>query len=147
MATGKVDVTKIITKLDFLKQEVADEAEIMINQAAQIGAEVARRTLQEATTKYGIERWSRGQGNGPGRDDTGSMVDNLEALPPRVTKGKVEAAFGWTRGKTKKYYKYQEEGTAKIKAALSLFAGRTAILNELPRLERNMKQRIRGKMK
>ena len=147
MATVTVDVTKMITKLDFLTQAVADEAEIMINQAAKIGADTAKRTLEQAVTKYGTERYARGQGNGPGRDDTGSMIDSLQALPPKVTKGKIEVAFGWGRGKTKKYYKFQEYGTAKIKAALSLFAGRTAILNELPRLENNMKQRIRGKMK
>lgn len=147
MAVVTIDVTKMITKLDFLTQSVADEAEVMINQAAQIGAEVAKRTLQESVTKYGTQRYSHGRGNGPGRDDTGSMVDSLQALPPKVTKGKIEVAFGWAKGKEKKYYKFQEYGTKKIKAALSLFSGRTAVVNELPRLERNMKQRIQRKMK
>jgi hypothetical protein len=67
-------------------------------------------------------------------------------LKPVVKAGEVLASFGWGRGRSKTYYKYQEYGTGKIKAANSLLTGQRAVLRELPRLERNMKARIRRRL-
>lgn len=75
------------------------------------------------------------------------MIEDISAYDPQVSNTKLSLKFGWGRGKTKEYYKYQEYGTSKIQAALSLLDGRMAIINELPRLERNMKARIRRKTK
>jgi hypothetical protein len=144
MATAKVDIKKMLIKLDLLDETVAQEVRVMTFQAAEIGAEAARKKLINSTTKWGRKRFAEGRGASAGRDDTGSMIAGLQA---HISPSKTEARFGWARGETKKYYKYQEYGTAKIKAALSLFEGRTAVLNELPRLTKNMKARIARKTK
>lgn len=144
MATAKVDVSGALNKLDLLSDTVAHEARVMVAQAAEIGAEVARKKLISSTTKWGEKRFAMGRGASAGRDDTGSMIADLQA---HVSPSGTQARFGWTRGMVKPYYKFQEYGTTKIKAALSLFEGRTTVLNELPRLEHNMKQRIARKMK
>lgn len=147
MATSKTDVTRLVTKFNFLEQTIADEIEVMLVQAAEIGTEVAQKSLDLAVTPYGSKRFAGGRGNSAGRNDTGSMINDLRAMPPRVTMGKVEVQFGWGRGRSKKYYKYQEEGTSKIRGAFSLLDGKRAILNALPRLEKNMKARVSRKMK
>lgn len=147
MATTKVDISGALAKLDLLNEVVAEEAELMIKQATDLAVDVAKRKLVASTTKWGQKRFSEGRGASAGRDDTGSMIEDLQAYDFKVSEGKIEARFGWGAGKTKKYYKYQEYGTAKIKAALSLFEGRTAIINELPRLAKNMEARIARKMK
>lgn len=147
MATTKVDITEMLIKFDLLNEVVAQEAEIMIMQATKLAAEASRRKLIASTTRWGQKRFSEGRGASAGRDDTGSMIENLQSYDFKVSKGKIEARFGWGPGRTKKYYKYQEYGTAKIKAALSLFDGRTTMSNELPRLINNMKARIARKMK
>lgn len=151
MATTTVDVTNLILKFNFLEQVVADELENMLMQAAEIGAETARASLDVAETNYGRYRMSIGRGNTAGRNDTGSMINDLRALPPKVSEGKVEVKFGWGRGRSKGYYDIQEEGSDKfnthITGAHSLLDGKRAVLNELPRLERNMKARISRKMK
>jgi hypothetical protein len=147
MATAKVDITNLLIKLDLLNETVAQEAELMIKQVTELAAEVARKKLISSTTKWGRKRFSEGRGASDGRDDTGSMIADLQAYDFKVSEGLIEARFGWGPGKAKKYYKYQEYGTAKIKAALSLFEGRTAMVNEMPRLIKNMKARIARKMK
>ena len=147
MSTAKTDVTRLVTKFNFLEQAIADELEVMIIQAAEIGAETARKSLDLAVTPYGLKRFSAGQGNSAGRNDTGSMIEDLKAFKPRVTKQKVEVEFGWKGNGDKKYYKFQEEGTSKIRGAFSLMDGKRAVLNALPRLEKNMKARVSRKMK
>lgn len=147
MATTRVDISGFLNKLDLLNEVVAEEAEKLIEEATEIAVDVAKRKLVDSTTKWGQKRFAAGRGASAGRDDTGSMIDNLTAYDFKVSAGKIEARFGWGPGRSKKYYKYQEYGTAKIKAALSLFEGRTAMLNELPRLSKNMKARIARKMK
>ena len=147
MATMKVDITKALDKLDLTKQVAITEGEVMIMQATEIGAAAARTALDLAETEYGRYRMSIGKGNSSGRNDTGSMINDLRALDPKISDDKVEAKFGWGRGRSKKYYEAQENGTAKIAAAHSLLDGERAILNELPRLERNMKSRISRRTK
>lgn len=147
MATTKLDVSKFLQKMNLSEKAVLQEAQVMLNEAAIIGEEVAKRSLDLAVTKYGQERWGRGQGNSPGRNDTGSMIDNLKVIDGKITPaGSAEIKLGWGRGRSKKYYKYQEQGTAKIRGVFSLFDARTAILNELPRLAKNMKARVSRKV-
>lgn len=147
MAKTRVDIAKGIAKLDLTSSVAQQEATVLLEQAAQIGVDVAQRKLVLSTTKWGTKRFNSGRGASAGRDDSGSMIDNLRADKVDVSSGKLEVKFGWGRGRTKNYYKYQEYGSKKIKAALSLFEGRTAVLNELPRLELNMKARIKRKVK
>lgn len=139
MTTVKINLRRI-------EGIIQQEAIILAEQAAKIGEEAAKRRLDLAVTRYGVKRFSSGRGGSAGRNDTGSMISNLRALKPVVKAGEIIAKFGWGQGRSKKYYKYQEEGTAKIRAANSLLAGRRAVLNELPRLERNMKARIRRRL-
>jgi len=139
MSTVKINVKRI-------EGIIQQEAMILAEQAAKIGEEAARKRLDLSVTRYGIKRFSSGRGGSAGRNDTGSMISNLRALKPIVKAEQIIAKFGWGQGRSKKYYKYQEEGTAKIKAANSLLTGRRAVLNELPRLERNMKARIRRRL-
>jgi hypothetical protein len=139
MTTVRINIANI-TKV--LQEEALKTAE----QASQIGEQKARQTLDLAVTPYGRKRLAKGRGRSAGRNDTGSMIDNLRALRPVVKAQEVLASFGWGRGRSKRYYKFQEEGTGRIRAANSLLSGRRAIMNELPRLERNMKARIRRRL-
>lgn len=139
MATVKINLSRI-------EGIIQQEAIILAEQAAKIGEEASRSALDAAITRYGAKRFASGRGGSAGRNDTGSMISNLRALKPIVKGEEIIAKFGWGQGRSKKYYKYQEEGTAKIKAANSLLNGKRAVLNELPRLQRNMKARIRRRL-
>ena len=139
MTTVKINVAKIT-------DAITKEAEVMAEQAAKIGQDAARNALNLATTPHGRKRFASGRGGSDGRNDTGSMIDNLRASRAEVKGNEVIAKFGWGRGRSKKYYKFQESGTAKIKAANSLLTARRAVLNELPRLEKNMKARVRYRL-
>lgn len=146
MATAKINVVNMMKKLDLAVEVVQDEAIVLLEQAAVIGRDAARNALNLAETPYGRKRFASGRGGSAGRNDTGSMINNLQALEPVIKANEISIKFGWGRGRSKAYYKFQEEGTAKIRAANSLLSGRRAILNNLPRLEKNMKQRIRRKL-
>jgi hypothetical protein len=135
MTTVRINIANI-TKV--LKEEALKTAE----QASQIGEKAARKKLDDSITRYGLKRFAAGRGQSAGRNDTGSMINALRALKPVVKAEEVLASFGWGRGRSKRYYKFQEEGTGRIKAANSLLTGKRAVLNELPRLEKNMKARI-----
>lgn len=139
MTTVRINIAQITKTIE-------EEALKTAIQASEIGERAAREALDRAVTPYGRKRFSSGRGGSAGRNDTGSMINALRALKPVVKAGEVLASFGWGRGRSKAYYKYQENGTRKIKAANSLLTGRKAVMNELPRLERNMKQRIRRKL-
>lgn len=144
--TIKVDTTAMLKKLDLALETVQDEAIVLLAEAAKIGQDASRAALDNAVTRYGSKRFGFGRGNSAGRNDTGSMISSLRALEPVVKLNEISAKFGWGRGRSKKYYGYQEEGTAKIKAANSLLTGQRAVLDNLPRLEKNMKARIRRKV-
>lgn len=139
MATVKINIGNITSVIN-------DELMKTAEQAAKIGEEAARQKLDLSITPYGQKRFASGRGGSAGRNDTGSMINALRALPPVVKAGEVMAKFGWGRGRSKKYYKYQEDGTSKIRAANSLLSGKQAVLAEMPRLTRNMKQRVRRRL-
>jgi hypothetical protein len=147
MAKIGVDVSGALAKLKGVAQVELDEAEVLLTQAAEIGVKAARTALDMAETEYGRYRMSIGRGNTAGRNDTGSMINDLRALEPKISEGKAVVQVGWGRGRSKKYYEAQENGTARITGAHSLLDAERAILNELPRLERNMKARISRKTK
>ena len=139
-------MTTIKINLKQIEGIIQQEAMIFAEQAAKIGEQASRSALDASITRYGARRFASGRGGSAGRNDTGSMIKNLLALRPVVRAGEVFAKFGWGPGRSKKYYKYQEQGTAKIRAANSLLTGKRAVLNELPRLQRNMKARIRRRL-
>lgn len=141
-----VDVTAFLDKIDYVSTVVAEEAWRTVEEAAEIGAATARYALDVAETDWGRYRMSIGQGNSAGRNDTGSMINDLEALPVKVKENEVYAEFGWGRGRSQKYYKIQELGSdafnTNIQGAHSLLDGKMAVLNEMPRLLRELKARI-----
>lgn len=146
MATTRVNIAGMLKKLDLTLEVVQDEAIVLLEQAAEIGRDASRNALDLAVTPYGRKRFAKGRGGSAGRNDTGSMINDLQALDPVIKANEISVKFGWGRGRSKAYYKWQEEGTGRIRAANSLLSGRRAVLNQLPRLEKNMKARIRRKM-
>lgn len=147
MAVSKVNVSGMLAKLDLTVATVREEAVVLLEQASEIGRDASRNALNLAVTPYGAKRYASGRGGSAGRNDTGSMINDLRADKVEIKGDELVVKFGWGRGRSKKYYKFQEEGTAKIKAANSLLDGRQEVISQLPRLERNMKARIRRKMK
>jgi hypothetical protein len=147
---ASVDITAFLDKIDYVSEAVAMEAYKTVQEAAEIGAATARYALDIAETDWGRYRMSIGQGNSAGRNDTGSMIHDLEALPVKVTANEVYAEFGWVRGRSQKYYAIQELGddafNTHIQGAHSLLDGRREVLNQMPRLIKNLKQRITRKV-
>lgn len=146
MATSKVNISGMLSKLDLTVETVRQEATVLLRQASEIGRDASRDALNLAITPYGAKRYAAGRGGSAGRNDTGSMIEDLQAGNVDIKNDELVVKFGWGRGRSKKYYKFQEEGTAKIRAANSLLAGRQEVISQLPRLERNMKARIKRKI-
>jgi hypothetical protein len=144
MLNAKLNFSNLTKKLDMTENIVAEQALVMARQAAQIGVDVAQHSLDVSTTKTGEKRWSLGIGFSPGRNLTGSMINDLKILNISRNQYGITAKFGWSEDS---YYQYQELGTQKIRGVFSLFDGRMAILNELPRLKANMLSRIRYRLK
>lgn len=143
----KIDISGMLAKFKNVEDLVLQEAQVLVNQASQVGAEVARYSLNTAITPWGLYRMSINMGNSPGRNDTGEMISKLNAYPGAVTADRAVASFGWRSQGRDEYFRLQELGTEKIEAANSLLDGANAVTNELPRLERNMRQRIARKAK
>lgn len=147
MATStKIDITGAVRKLNLAQQVAVQEAETLVLQAAKIGIEAARGKLDTSYTRGGMRRMARGIGNSAGRNKTGLMINSLKLLGVKTTNSTVGVKLGWSEDS---YFKFQEKGTRgsrAIPAANSLMSGRRAIENELPRLRRNMLQRIRKRV-
>lgn len=161
---GSVEITPLLKKLDKLQAVVREEGKVLVLQASEMGAEVARNKLESEISFWGAERmagrrWggdkkNSGTGRGPGRNDSGRMIDNLKAVPDNSAI-RQRATFGWRQALISAfpYIKYQEEGFNNIISGRwqqGVFAIKDAqkyVREQLPRLEKNMKQRIRGRMK
>ena len=89
-----------------------------LNFIAEQGAQEMQQYIRERGTAYSEYRYSRGQGNSAGREDTGTM---LEAVGYTVTsyKTRVNAEVGWLED-FKKYFDYQERGTRWIEPMYAL---------------------------
>lgn len=145
--TFSVDLTRFLERLEKGVDVVWEEAEVFVQQATEIGAEAARAKLDIAETPYGRYRFNqKNQGRSAGRNDSGNMMDSLQALEPEVTETSVSAQFGWSDSDFEPYFEIQELGYAGIEAAESLLDGALAVEAEAPRLARNMRQRIRRKI-
>lgn len=144
------DTTRLLKKMQEDSGIVLDETYVFLEQLSEIGAEAARTALDRAETDYGIYRMSKSppQGNSTGRNDRGVMINALKAQEPEYTSNyELQASVGWSEDEYQDYFGYQEEGTGRIEAAHSLLDGLMQMEAEAPRLARNMKQRIRRKMK
>lgn len=143
MSTTKVDVTGAVAKLKLSQRIVLEEAKVMLQQATDLGVKTAQEKLRTSTTRHGRWRMSRGIGRGPGREDTGRMIDSVTGYDWVGDDSHVSVRFGWGPGKSRKYFEWQDKGTGRIPAANAMWTAERMILNELPRLKRNMLQRIR----
>lgn len=144
------DITGVISKIDLAKNVAIQQAYIFIDQLTEIGAEAARDALNSATTKYGEKRFSRGQGGSAGRNDEGNMISELKALGSEVDGN--ERVYGQVGWENPEEYFYAQElggggGFGPIPAANSLAAAEIAMRNNVGRLEKNMKERVRYRMK
>lgn len=141
-----IDIKNLSKKLNLAEDVIREELSVLVKEAAEIGAKASRSALDKSTTKWGRYRMSKNppQGNSAGRNDTGEMISKLYAFKPNLGLKNIFIKFGWVA--PKKYYRYQEEGTSRIKAANSLLTGKRAVLNELPRLEAQMRKRFRMRM-
>lgn len=97
-------------------QTVDAVADVMRDEMAN-AAFLQARLLEAAETPFGRERFARGQGNGPGRDDTGNMIDSIEH-EVRVEGNTVIGEWGWDD--PDRYIMIQEHGLARMDAANSL---------------------------
>lgn len=147
-----VNVNNLAKKLKLAEDVVREELTVLLKEASEIGANASKSALDKASTEWGRGRMSgiyRGRpvkihGNSDGRNDTGEMISKLYAFKPNLSLRNIFVKFGWVA--PKKYYRYQEEGTSRIKAANSLLTGKRAVINALPRLEAQMKKRFRMRM-
>lgn len=142
--TTKADITKALNKLDLAKQAIIDEVYVLADQVAEVGIQAARAKLDRSVTKTGKRRMAASPpiGNSAGRNKTGLMIASLRNLGIDATDTNIRAKIGWEENS---YFKFQERGTDRIPAANSLQTARRAMQNEIPRLIRNMRQRIRRK--
>jgi len=146
---AKVDLSTTFKKLDNLSAIEHEEGIKLVEEAAEIGAATARFSLDAAITRYGEYRMSIGRGNSAGRNDTGTMIDGLNAFSANLNPSGPVAKFGWLF--PKKYFEIQEEGSdkfsTKIKGAHSLLDGRRAVVNEISRLATDMEETIARRSK
>lgn len=146
------NITGMVEKLELSRQVVLDQAHVFVNQLTELGAEAARQKLKDEVTRHGNYRMSKNpsQGNSAGRDDTGTMIAGLTAIGSEVDDDdNVYASVGWENPED---YFYAQElggggGYGPIPAANSLFAAEEVMMNNIGRLEKNMKERIRYRTK
>jgi hypothetical protein len=65
---------RMIATIQTTENLFTDTAVEIITESVQEGQALQREILDLATTPYGEERYSRGRGNSPGRNDTGNMI-------------------------------------------------------------------------
>lgn len=112
-----------VALIDELEGRVQTKVQHDVLDSMRFGADLQAAALQAAITTTGT---NRGHGNGPGRDDTGHMIEeltfNVEVLKT-ADETRVTGFHGWKEGH-EKYIDYQEQGT-KGKGGLAKFTART----------------------
>lgn len=104
-------------KIGNIQAETVDAVAGMMREEMPKAAAAQAQILRSATTPFGQERYARGRGNGPGRDDTGNMIDMVE-YDVRVEGDTVIGEWGWDD--PDRYIVIQEHGLGKMEAADSL---------------------------
>jgi hypothetical protein len=141
-----VDITGLLRKEVLVKKVLDEEKKVLVSTAANFGEIAARTTLDLAVTFWGQVRYDMGIGNSSGRNDTGSMINDLKATEPQVDGNVTVAKFGWVSDAVQPYYLEQEFGTAKIRAAMGLNNGLFYVKNKLPIFVNAFKNNVRGKV-
>ena len=131
-----MDISMLERKIARLKVNIADSTEILAEDIAKMGRSRMRYDVTTSRTPWGDFRKSEGRPYA-GRREEDTM---WKAITYRVT-SKV-AEWGWL-GERKKYYKYQEFGTGRIKAMNSLRESRQYVMDRLPKLIKDFESRIK----
>lgn len=102
------DIASMAAKLTVeVERDVFNEAEVIVAQTVEEAANEQRELLRSATTRHGEQRYARGQGRGPGRDDSGTMIDSITVTPPRREGDSVIGEWGWDSPEP--YFETQDE--------------------------------------
>lgn len=141
--TFDLNINKVINKVNLASEVAVEQAHVFIDQLTEIGAQAAREKLDAEVTKYGEKRFSQGRGKSAGRNDRGEMISKLKAIGSKVDNSdNVYGSVGWENPED---YQFAQElgGGNNIPAANSLFAAEEVMKNNVSRLGKNMKERIR----
>jgi hypothetical protein len=135
--TSRVNLSGFQTKMRNMQKAIADEGATIALQAAKIGETEMKRIIDTSTTRTGDERVASGRGASAGRRESNRMYNSVKS-----SGSQGQAKWGWLSGYLS-YFGEQEYGKGKIQAMHSLRDSRQVVLDELPRLVRNAKARIR----
>lgn len=112
--------TDLSYRLRLQKAALIDEVTDIMETTMREAEEIQRAQLDRATTRYGEQRFSAGQGRSAGRNDTGSMIDAIDS-EVEASRTRVVGRWGWIdEGSFQRYFAYQENGTGRVPAAHSL---------------------------
>ncbi len=109
----------LAAKIEALGQNIEDGAATVLLEVVSQAEKNQKDTIAAAVTPTGEARVSSGTGGSPGRVDTGLMINSTTASVTRQEGGVIQGEWGWKD--PEKYFMYQDEGTATIQGALSLF--------------------------
>jgi len=148
-----VVTSKAFEKFDrssvIVQQEIEDLTMEIANQAADkmrelISTKGTNRVWQRSWFSEKTGRYR--DRSGPGRIDSGDMLNNVDVQFQRGDK-QSRAAFGWIK-KYEKYYKFQEEGfthifrNAKVPGMFALRDARRYAVSKLPQVSKKYQNRI-----
>jgi hypothetical protein len=134
--TTKVNLSGFETKMRNMGKTIADEGATIASQAAKIGETEMKRIIDTSVTPTGERRAAEGRPSA-GRRESNRMYNSVKS-----SGSQGQAKWGWLSGYLS-YFGEQEYGKGKIQAMHSLRDSRQVVLDELPRLVRNAKARIR----
>lgn len=141
---GKFDKSNTI-----VQQEIGD----FTMEVAELGAEVAREIIRtEGRNRTWARPWRSEKtgrvrsGSGPGRIDSGDMLNNIDVQFQRGEK-QSRAVFGWVKT-YENYYKFQEEGFVhwisgeEIPGMFAIRDSRRIMVNEAPKIAKKYARKI-----
>ena len=137
--TVTVDFSKMFKKFQNLQDAINIEGPKILEQASKVGETEMKRIINVSSTDWGVERMSKSppQGKSTGRRDTDTMY---QAVTSKVTQ--LRAEWGWVDG-YQEYFSVQEA----LHGMYSLRNSKQKVLQEMPRLVKNAKARIRYRVR
>jgi hypothetical protein len=100
------------TPLTVMRRLIDDNTEAAVKRGEEVISTVVEdahadqvQILRDATTGHGVQRFSKGKGNGPGRDDTGRMI---AGIGHGVTRGRDWVRGWWGWDKPDEYFPIQD---------------------------------------
>jgi hypothetical protein len=143
----------LIKKLDNTKTVAKQRVSGLTIEVAELGADKMRELIEtKGTNRDWSGPWYSAKTNryrsrsGPGRIDSGDMLNNVTAQFQRGQK-ESRAAFGWLK-KYEEYYEFQEEGfthwvtNEEITGMFALRDARRYVVSQLPKIIKKYENRI-----